>query len=89
MLPLQQLSELHQKDLRIIPYFVQIPGSGLRHVLEGGHVLGLKSNRQVFGVQTVIFSSTYRYSSHTAVQTFRNKSISQIYAHLTDLWTFD
>ena len=49
MLPLQQPSELHQKDLRINLVLVHIPGTALRHVLRGGHILGLKSNRRGIG----------------------------------------
>ena len=55
----------------------------------GGHVLGLKSNRRDIDVPRVILASTYRYSSQTAVQTFRNVSESQNYGHLTELRTFD
>ena len=34
-------------------YLVRIRGMALRHVSRGGHVSGLKSNRRVFGAQTV------------------------------------
>ena len=89
MLPLQQLDELHQKDLRKVAVLVHIQGPVNEAVSTGGHVSGLKSNRQVLRVQTCTLASTCRYSSHTAVSTFRNSPISQFYDLLTDLWTFD
>ena len=65
--PFQQRTELHQFYLRINLELVHILGMVLRHVLQGGHVLGLKSNRRLFGVPAVINPSTCRYSSHNAV----------------------
>ena len=67
MSPLQYQSELHQKDLRIMPISVHIWGTAWDPVSTGGHVSGLKSNRHVFMVQTVILTPTCRYFSHTAV----------------------
>ena len=43
--PFHQNAELHQKDLRIMSYFLHILGPGLRPVSVGGHLSGLKSNR--------------------------------------------
>ena len=51
---LQLPGELHQKDLRINLVFMHILGLRMRHVPEGGHVLGLKSNRRVLAVPTLI-----------------------------------
>ena len=44
---------------------------------QGGHILGLKSNRRVFVVPRVILPPTCRHSSHTAVSTFSLFSVSQ------------
>ena len=65
--PLQQIDELHQKDLRINQYLVHILGMALRHVSKGGHLSGLIPNRRLFGVPAVINPPTCRYSSHNAV----------------------
>ena len=47
--------------------FMTLPGTEIKAVSEGGHLSGLKSNRQVIGVREVILASTCRYSSQTAV----------------------
>ena len=51
--PFHSSSELHQKDLRIIPDSVHIQGPSLRHVSTGGHLSRLKSNRRVLRVRRV------------------------------------
>ena len=75
--PLQQLDELHQKDLRINHVLVHIWGLVWRVDPEGGHYSSLVPNRRVLRVRRVTFTPTCRYFSHTAVSTFRLLTVSQ------------
>ena len=65
--PFQQRAELHQKDLGIMSYFLQIQGPENEACSRGGHVSSLKSNRRVLRVPRVDYTPTCRYSSHNAV----------------------
>ena len=84
--PLQLATELHQKDLRIIPNLVYIWGPVWEGVLEGGHLSGLKSNRRLFVVPRVEKAPTCRNSSQTAVSKSR---LISVYGILTVLWNID
>ena len=82
---LQENTELHQKDLRIIPYLLQILGPGYEVISVADTFLALSL--------IVAFSCTTLHKPHD-VSTFSthgsvNKLIYLRMSELTTLWTFD
>ena len=62
--PLDRVTSKRPKNNTFISAYLR---SGYLRLFEGGHLSGLKSNRQEYGAQGPIYRSTCRYFSHTAV----------------------
>ena len=75
LLPATPRDRVTSKRPKNIPVIPADPGSWISEDLTGGHLSGLKSNRRLLHALGPIYRTTCRYSSHTAVQTFINKTV--------------